>query len=305
MAPQLPSRKQAGDKKKVTSKLVPQNAADLPIMKAQEIELDDGTRIPVKIPEGMPTHQAQALLAYLQANPEAAKQVHAQAQEMMKTPGMAQAFLGMQQNLGGPEMAEKYKALKDDPELKHVFDDVIAEGPAAFQKYWDDAELMTKISAKMRGMEVGDEAEAPRAPPPPSTPPATLHDAAKRGDIAAAGTFLTEGGVAVDHPNERGITALGVAVGFNQPAMVTMLLEKGAQVDVRDPAGNTALHYAAGYGRKQVAELLLAAGADVGLTNKAGQRPVDAAIMNKEKPLMELLQAHDKGGKACLPVAEE
>lgn len=36
------------------------------------------TQIPVKIPPGMPPAQAEALLAYLQANPEAAKAAHAQ-----------------------------------------------------------------------------------------------------------------------------------------------------------------------------------------------------------------------------------
>jgi ankyrin repeat protein len=46
--------------------------------------------------------------------------------------------------------------------------------------------------------------------------------------------------------NERGVTPLGIAVGFNRVAVVSLLLEKGAAVDKRDPAGNTVLHYAAG-----------------------------------------------------------
>lgn len=36
---------------------------------------------------GMPTAQAQALLQYLRANPEMAKQVHEQANKMLKNPG--------------------------------------------------------------------------------------------------------------------------------------------------------------------------------------------------------------------------
>ncbi|GFH28160.1 ANK_REP_REGION domain-containing protein [Haematococcus lacustris] len=115
--PKLPARKAGG------KRVAPTNGGSLPILSAQELELDDGTRIPVKIPEGMPPQQAQALLEYLKANPEAAKE------------GAAQQ----------PGMADKYQALKDDPDLKHVFDDVVKNGPSAFQKYWDDVDLMAKV----------------------------------------------------------------------------------------------------------------------------------------------------------------
>lgn len=50
-------------------------------------------QIPIKIPEGMPPVQAKALVAYLQQNPDVAKKAHEQAQHMLKTPGMAQAFM--------------------------------------------------------------------------------------------------------------------------------------------------------------------------------------------------------------------
>jgi len=39
---------------------------------------------------------------------------------------------------------------------------------------------------------------------------------------------------------------LGVAVGFNQPAVVRLLLDGGADVAAADSKGSTALHYAAG-----------------------------------------------------------
>lgn len=44
----------------------------------------------------------------------------------------------------------------------------------------------------------------------------------------------------------RGITPLGVAVGFNRLAVVKLLLTANAKVDVCDGRGNTPLHYAAG-----------------------------------------------------------
>lgn len=46
--------------------------------------------------------------------------------------------------------------------------------------------------------------------------------------------------------NERGISPLGVAVGFNRAPVVGLLLDAGADLEARDAAGNTVLHYAAG-----------------------------------------------------------
>jgi hypothetical protein len=48
--------------------------------------------------------------------------------------------------------------------------------------------------------------------------------------------------------NERGISPLGVAVGFNRKDMVQLLLDAGADLAARDGQGNTVLHYAAGEG---------------------------------------------------------
>ena len=114
MAPVLPAQKKAGARKAAPPGAGGRN--QLPILHASEIVLEDGTKvsfafascenanrhthtsqllslrlaqmghstphthtqIPVKIPPGMPPAQAEALLAYLQANPEAAKAAHAQ-----------------------------------------------------------------------------------------------------------------------------------------------------------------------------------------------------------------------------------
>ena len=65
------------------------------------------------------------------------------------------------------------EALKDDPELAHVFEDIKTSGPAAMERYWNDTELMSKISQKMSALGV-----SPAAPPatqakslPVRTPP--------------------------------------------------------------------------------------------------------------------------------------
>lgn len=44
----------------------------------------------------------------------------------------------------------------------------------------------------------------------------------------------------------RGITPLGMAVGFNKLPIIKLFLEADADVELTDPKGNTALHYAAG-----------------------------------------------------------
>lgn len=54
----------------------------------------------------------------------------------------------------------KMMQLKEDPELKHVFDDIEANGTTAMEKYWNDTDLMSKISQKMSAMNLG-----------PTTPP--------------------------------------------------------------------------------------------------------------------------------------
>lgn len=191
-----------------------------------------------------------------------------------------------------------FQALRDDPELKHVFDEVAAKGPGALQKYWDDTELMSKISTKLKAMKVseqGAEGEAADAAasksraPQPDKEIKTLHDAAKWGDADAALKLLNEG-ADVNGKNERGISPLGVAVGFNRVQVAQLLLDNGADLAQLDSQGNTVLHYAAGYGRKEVTELLLKAGADMAETNKAGQTPQDVAKVNGELHMVSFLK---------------
>lgn len=73
----------------------------------------------------------------------------------------------------------------------------------------------------------------------------SLQDAAKVGDLEAAKKLL-DGGADVNGKDAKGITPLGVAVGFNKVSIIKLFLEKEADVEQTDPRGNTALHYAAG-----------------------------------------------------------
>ena len=75
--------------------------------------------------------------------------------------------------------------------------------------------------------------------------PATLHDAARVGDDAAIARLIGDG-ADVNEKDKRGITPLGVAVGFNRLPCVKLLLDSGADVHLTDARGSTVLHYAAG-----------------------------------------------------------
>lgn len=296
MAPTQPTL----PKKKTQAKKAAPTGKDLPIAFAQHITLEDGTQVPVKIPPGMPAEQAQGIIAYLSANPEAAKAAWAQAQSLLATPGLANAFVNMQSQADPSRSAALYEALKDDDELAPVFEDVKANGPAALQKYWEDTELMGKISAKLRGMKLAPAQAAGAAKPskqPASADMSSLHEAAKWGDVEA-GRRLLEGGADVNGLNERGISALGVAVGFNRVPFVELLLDAGADLALRDGQGNTVLHYAAGYGRLALVRLLLERGAELGAANGKQQTPADVARLNGEKEIAAFLQQQAGGEDA-------
>ena len=65
------------------------------------------------------------------------------------------------------------------------------------------------------------------------------------GDGAEAGLLCLKG-ADVNEADARGITALGLAVGYNKVALVKVLLEAGADVAKTDAKKSTVLHYAAG-----------------------------------------------------------
>ena len=56
---------------------------------------------------------------------------------------------------------KKLESLKDDPELAAVFEDIKNCGAAAMERYWNDTELMTKISQKMGALGVGTQPSKP------------------------------------------------------------------------------------------------------------------------------------------------
>ena len=75
--------------------------------------------------------------------------------------------------------------------------------------------------------------------------PATLHQAAKAGDAVEVERLLADG-AELDERDGHGVTALGMAVGYNRLPVARILMAAGADVGMTDNRDNTALHYAAG-----------------------------------------------------------
>jgi hypothetical protein len=64
------------------------------------------------------------------------------------------------------------EVLREDPDLKPIFDDIAASGTAGMERHWNDVELMSKISRKMGEMGL---APAPAPQPPGKTLPVRCH----------------------------------------------------------------------------------------------------------------------------------
>ncbi|KAK7873734.1 hypothetical protein R5R35_013266 [Gryllus longicercus] len=120
-------------------------------------------------------------------------------------------------------------------------------------------------------------ASRPSAPPPSAAsgatnPPASLHEAAERGDAAAVRRFLADG-AQVDARDKDGNTALHIAASSGRTEVVDILIAKGAAVDRRGLRSRTPLHCAAAKGHETIVARLVTAGA------KLDSRDADGATV--------------------------
>lgn len=239
------------------------------------------------IPPGMDPAQAKMAVEFLKANPAYAQNTMQQLSKMMQNPQTAEHLLRMQATMASPEYRGRMMSLKEDPELRDVFDDISKRGPKAIAEYWNDMDLMSKISKKMAGATVAPPNGETKATTPQNID--SLQAAAKLGNVEAIKKFISEGDN-INQQDGRGITPLGVAVGFNRVEAVKELLANDANVNLTDKQGNTVLHYAAGYGRVEAAQLLLDAGADIDAMNNDNQTPLDVAELNREVVMVKFLK---------------
>eukprot|EP00951_Prasinocladus_malaysianus_P050106 scaffold676992_cov33-Prasinocladus_malaysianus.AAC.1 len=69
-------------------------------------------------------------------------------------PMMAQSLMAQQYMMANPDRAKSMEMLKDDPEFAEMFAEIKEKGPEALSKYWDDVEMMSKISKKMEALQM-------------------------------------------------------------------------------------------------------------------------------------------------------
>jgi len=98
-----------------------------------------------------------------------------------------------------------------------------------------------------------------------------------------------ESGIAVDHADPAGETALFHIVGMGSDEGFQLLLDHGADVRLRDGSGNTVLHKAITFEQSSLAIRLIDLGVDVSATNKVGATALHYAVRAGNQAMVELL----------------
>jgi len=257
----------------------------------ENLQLSDGTSMDLARVPGVDDGTWDEVKTYLTGNPDIAKSL----QKFSKNPEAMRGWLQTQAIAehyntklasGEAPVQEKLKSMERDPELSKIFEDIKKNGLEAAMKYYQDEELMMKISQKMGGLPQELNATIKKI----EDTPLSIHEAAKMGDLKAIQEYLDKQ-KPLDAQDPKGITPLGYAIGANRIAVVKLLLDKRANPFAVDAAGNCGLHYAAGYGRKELCEYMLKTGSNVNQTNAQGQTPLAVATANRQEATMQLLQA--------------
>jgi hypothetical protein len=257
----------------------------------ETVTLGDGTSFQVaRVPDCDDATWAE-MKTYLEGNPDVARKLQAFARDPEKVRGFMQtqaiaSYYSSKAASDEKALTDQFKALESDPELKAMFDEVKEGGLEAMMKFWEDEELMLKISRKMGGVP-----EQLKPALQKIEAPLTLHEAAKEGDLQKVQEFLSRG-QAIDAQDLRGVTPLGYAIGTNRIAVVKCLLDGRANPHAVDANGNSGLHYAAGYGRKELCEYLIRVNANINHANSQGQTPLAVSTVNRHAQIIQLLQAN-------------
>ena len=118
---------------------------------------------------------------------------------------------------------------------------------------------------------------------------ATIHDAARLGDLAAVVRLVEEDAGHVHTPDGDGLLPLMLAAREGHLAIVIHLVDRGARVDDADWWQTTALNLACQNGNLEVAKLLVERGADPGIEDVAGRTPLMAASYGGHVEVVALL----------------
>jgi len=262
-----------------------QAAASPKEMQKETLRFSDGETLDLpRLPELDDKTWAE-LKEYLASNPEVAKSLKSFASNpqavrgFLHTKNMVEYY---NKKVADGELTDKLNALKDDPELAPIFEQIMKEGDDGVEatlKYSIDEELMLKMSAKMGGLPNQLKEMVMRDAPQQAV--VSLHEACKFGNMRAVQEFLGKG-VPSDIKDAKGITPICYAIGGSHLEIVKVLMQSKADPHNVDAGGNSGLHYAAGYGRKELVEFLLNSGADANKKNLQGQTPLQVASRNKD-----------------------
>jgi cytochrome c len=135
---------------------------------------------------------------------------------------------------------------------------------------------------------------------------AELHDAARRGDLAAVERLLAAG-AQVDATDGGGATPLYLAAGEGHAAVVARLLAAGG--DPRRPASGpfgstgTPIHAAVRYGHLDVVRVLLKAGVDPNLPDDGVGPSLHTALRRGQAAIADLLRSSGARPVRAEPVA--
>eukprot|EP00441_Pelagodinium_beii_P019736 CAMPEP_0197653592 /NCGR_PEP_ID=MMETSP1338-20131121/36306_1 /TAXON_ID=43686 ORGANISM="Pelagodinium beii, Strain RCC1491" /NCGR_SAMPLE_ID=MMETSP1338 /ASSEMBLY_ACC=CAM_ASM_000754 /LENGTH=267 /DNA_ID=CAMNT_0043228771 /DNA_START=60 /DNA_END=863 /DNA_ORIENTATION=+ len=258
----------------------------------ETLKIVDGTTMEISRLPDIDDATWSEVKQYVESNPDTAKSLQnfAKNPEAMRgwlqTQAIAEHYNTKLAN-GDAPVQERVKSLEHDPELAAMFEDIKKNGLEAAMKYYQDEELMLKISQKMGGLPQDLQPVLQKI----EETPLTLHEAAKNGDLKAVEEFLNKK-KPLDSQDHKGITALGYAIGANRIAVVKKLLDNRANPYAVDSNGNSGLHYASGYGRKELLEYLLKVGGNVNQPNAQGQTPLTVATQNRQEASIQILKAH-------------
>ncbi len=131
-----------------------------------------------------------------------------------------------------------------------------------------------------------------------------LYLAVETGDIHLFGQVIDSVNILL--PNDRGASAIHIAVAFQNAHFIKPLVEAGENVDVPFIDRSTALHIAAEVGDVTSITELLELNADVTLRNDKEATPLHTAVINRQahciKPLVEGGADVDTLLKGCTPL---
>jgi len=213
-------------------------------------------------------------------------------EKAMANPDVQKEMAEYMKVMQNPDFMKRMQELREDPELKPMFEEMAKGGPAAVMKYMNDPKYLRLIGSKMGDMPMpgggagaGAGAGAAGAAAPQAPPEVTnLLEACKYNDVEAAEDFIAIG-KDINTADNEGRTPAHYAAGTGNGAILSELVAAGAALEATDSKGNTPLHYAAGYGRGVAVEVLLEAGADASAKNASGKAPFDLVKLSEQNPI--------------------